>query len=281
MILSHSQPSRVRPRSSQCPHCREFFSANGLARHLPTHLSSSQPVASSVLPRRHPPLPPSIPPADLQVVNLLDLLMQARSRLRIIKNIPQQSRLAVSSAYEKVICNAVQRKDLPSWVSLLTFPLIVFRLPPGGLNKRQRLGAIVSKNLREFSDGVGLEDILSSQVPDTRSSRELLISRKATRAAQRLSEGDIRAAVRALASDDSIAPMTAETLAELERRHPPPPEDLDMPPIPDAGASEFIRVHTKQVRDAIFSFPMASSGGIDCLRPSHLRAQITPHCCRL
>src|SRR5206468_579219 len=53
------------------------------------------------------------------------------------------------------------------------------------------------------------------------STEELLVRR----ASSKIQEGDIRGAVRCINSDESLAPMSADTLRALETKHPPTPSD--------------------------------------------------------
>jgi hypothetical protein len=43
------------------------------------------------------------------------------------------------------------------------------------------------------------------------------------RASQKLQDGDIREAVRALYSEETVAPLSTDTLASLRQKHPPAP----------------------------------------------------------
>jgi hypothetical protein len=84
----------------------------------------------------------------------------------------------------------------------------------------------------------------------------------------KIEDGNIRAALRILCSDDKPAEATQETLTKLEAKHPPAPSDRQ----PAADPSQFtaLQVTSEQVMKAVRSFPAGSSGGPDGLRPQHL-----------
>ncbi|GAU91197.1 hypothetical protein RvY_03503 [Ramazzottius varieornatus] len=85
----------------------------------------------------------------------------------------------------------------------------------------------------------------------------------------KLNEEDIIGAVRTLASEDSIAPRTTETLKALRKKHTvdqrviDEPMDDDVPAVPPVTARE--------TRSTFFSCPHGSAGGADGLRPQHLK----------
>lgn len=49
----------------------------------------------------------------------------------------------------------------------------------------------------------------------------------------KLSDGDIRGAIRLLCSDDTVAPYNQSTIDSLLDKHPPHPEPLNFPVMPD------------------------------------------------
>ena len=88
-------------------------------------------------------------------------------------------------------------------------------------------------------------------------------------------DGNISGAVRILTSDDSIAPVTDETMQALRLKHPPANADASFPekfPI----SPEFPHVNEGEIWTAIMSFPNGSAGGLDGLKPQHLKDLINP-----
>ncbi|XP_047738934.1 zinc finger X-chromosomal protein-like [Hyalella azteca] len=95
------------------------------------------------------------------------------------------------------------------------------------------------------------------------------------RVASRLADGDIRGAVRMLASSDDIAPRDDRTREELRQKHPPAPEDLSLPEPAGEDYPPPSIVGEGDVRKAIAFFKPGSAGGSDGLRPGHLVALIS------
>jgi len=87
--------------------------------------------------------------------------------------------------------------------------------------------------------------------------------------ASKLEDGNIRAAVRLLTSQESPATPSAETLASLRDKHPTSSGNLDELPSPSCDNS--LVTDEAEVRRIILSFPAGSAGGPDGLRPQHIR----------
>ena len=101
----------------------------------------------------------------------------------------------------------------------------------------------------------------------------------AARVSEKLEEGDIRGAIRLAASDDTVAPRNDETFAALRLKHPVRAASLDGPPLPPSSSAPCcLSVQESNIVDAIKSFPAGSAGGIDGLRPQHLKDLISVHC---
>ena len=93
----------------------------------------------------------------------------------------------------------------------------------------------------------------------------------ARRVESKCADGDIGGALRVLTSTETLAAPTEETLATLRMKHPLAPDDEVMPPPPTDSDSPSLTVTQDQVRRAILSMPTGSSGGLDGVRPLHLR----------
>ena len=91
----------------------------------------------------------------------------------------------------------------------------------------------------------------------------------ATAVMSKIEDGNIRAAIRIITSDDRPADDSAETLQALRERHPCAAPDRQQFPDPiKFPASQFTE---EDVAAAIRSFTAGSSGGPDGVRPQHLR----------
>jgi len=94
--------------------------------------------------------------------------------------------------------------------------------------------------------------------------------RIAQRAADQLSEGDVKGAVRVLSKSDSIAIANEASLKRLIDLHPGAPADKRPPPQPQDSITH-LRTTNAAVLTAVLSFPNGSAGGPDGFRPQHLK----------
>ena len=84
--------------------------------------------------------------------------------------------------------------------------------------------------------------------------------------------GDVKGAVRAVCSEDSIAPDTAETLQQLVEKHP----RRTTPLTPRSPTSTSSTVTANVVKTAILSFPAGSAGGPKAMSPQIMKDLISP-----
>lgn len=84
----------------------------------------------------------------------------------------------------------------------------------------------------------------------------------------KLNDGDFKGAIRILSSDDTIAPFNVETYQRLLEKHPEPSIPMNLV---DGTQQNILPVLESEVRIAIFGFANGSAGGIDGLRPQHLK----------
>jgi len=95
-------------------------------------------------------------------------------------------------------------------------------------------------------------------------------------ASAKLEDGDVKAAVRLLCSDDKLVTPDTFTFNQLSHLHPRQPADRRPTPTSDAIS---LRVLPEAVEAAIQSFLSGSSAGPDGLRPHHLKDLITGITC--
>ena len=86
--------------------------------------------------------------------------------------------------------------------------------------------------------------------------------------------GDVTAAVRIIASDDSVITPTSEFVTALRLKQPPSP--LDLRPLQTEPVSQASSDSEEEVVVALKSFRPSSAGGVDGLRPGHLKDLVAP-----
>lgn len=91
-----------------------------------------------------------------------------------------------------------------------------------------------------------------------------------SRVEAKVSEGDVRGAVKLLLSTDTWATDNSVTYNLLKEKHPLPSRQLIFPNEPDE--TTIAMVTTKEaVRTSIFLFHNGSAAGIDGISPQHLK----------
>jgi hypothetical protein len=88
----------------------------------------------------------------------------------------------------------------------------------------------------------------------------------------KLEDGNIKAAVRIICSDEMPAPNNQATLDALRRRHPSAP--VDQCNLPNPSTYSTLQITEDDIIKAIRSFPVGSSAGPDGLRRQHSHHEI-------
>ena len=97
------------------------------------------------------------------------------------------------------------------------------------------------------------------------------------RVQSKCADGDVRAALRLLTSDDAFCQPSAELVSALQDKHPPAPPNTVMPAASLVDAGMCLQVEEADVLQAIQSMPSGSSGGLDGVRPIHLQQLVGRH----
>ena len=90
----------------------------------------------------------------------------------------------------------------------------------------------------------------------------------------KLEDGNLKAAIRLLVSDEAYAAPSPEGLAKLRLKHPPATIDVNTMPVPQSDST--LSVSEIEVCKAIMSFPAGSSAGPDGLRLQHCLLYTSP-----
>jgi hypothetical protein len=84
----------------------------------------------------------------------------------------------------------------------------------------------------------------------------------------KIEDGNIKAAVRIISSEEKPAPDTDATFIKLRDKHPIASTSGD--PVPAPSTLRALQVTEDDVQRAVRSFPAGSSGGPDGIRPQHV-----------
>lgn len=187
----------------------------------------------------------------------------------IIKHIPKSARSASCIALSDIL-NVITRSmdDVTSWTNLFSFGFNILRKPSRS-GKRHNLTNIIKKRIDDCSQGsVSNQDDLDhndtsrKRRPDAAASLSAAVTAK-------IEDGNIKAALRIICSEDKPAPDNIETLSALMDKHPVSTSGGHVSSLVSSQAISF-QASEEDVLGAIRSFPAGSSGGPDGIRPQHI-----------
>ncbi len=187
----------------------------------------------------------------------------------IIKHIPRSARphcaVQLTAAIKKIIA---QPEDSTAWSRLLNYGDKLLLAPPRSGRKHNIANTLKKRTVDATSTAA------AHQPPRPRPTARLdegLALAMAVRS--KLEDGNVRAAVRIICSDEKPALNNDATLNALRQRHPP--AAVNRITVPDPSTFDAVHVIEQDVTTAIRSFPAGSAAGPDGLRPQHLLDLIT------
>ena len=127
--------------------------------------------------------------------------------------------------------------------------------------------------------GVGLFDKKGIWKKDTSSDD---LKTLAARVSAKIEEGDVRGAVRIASSNDKLAPFDDNSAEALRLLHPPRTRSLAQSAAPsniqfNNSSASTLSLTVIDIITAIKSFPAGSPGGLDGVRPQHLKDITSPY----
>ena len=173
-----------------------------------------------------------------------------------------------AETFTECMRRVVERNDAESWQRLLMFAPACLRCPPRAGRRSPTPATVVKRRIQEFLNGVQVQ---SQPPPRARGTGDV-----AKAVSAKLSDGDIRGAVRIASSDGALLSANADAATALRGQHPPPHPASVYPEPPRPGMWRGLALQTSAVAAAIRSFPNGSSGGMDGLRPQHLKDMTGP-----
>jgi hypothetical protein len=228
---------------------------------------------------RHTPSPQSAPLGSLpggisalpDAPPLLELDPVARARLHLVSRIPSRARAIFAAAlYE--LASKLSASDSATWKHLFAFPKCVLWKPPHGdiadaIIARCRRWRTADSATRSLMFAEACANAPHRTAIPAESLRDTAAAALA-RAERLLRSGAFGKGVSALNSRAPVEPSedAAEKMSELHPADGPPPPPLPASITP-ASAPKFT---PRQVRGALRSFPLGSSGGLSALKPQIL-----------
>ena len=183
----------------------------------------------------------------------------------IIKHIPKSARSVCAShlagLFNQVVTHA---SDIDRWFDILCWPKTILFIPKRG-GKRHNISSELKKRICAWpSDGARphLPHVLGN---DNSHKHPPSLSEAVS---AKLEDGNIKAAVRILCSDEQPALPSVDILAALQAKHPAAHKEAMSVPGPQTDCQ--LVMDEQAVLRVLRSFPAGSSGGPDGLRPQHL-----------
>jgi hypothetical protein len=147
-----------------------------------------------------------------------------------------------------------QPASTDKWADLLTFGSFILLKPRRGGNKRN-LTKIIQQRIVAWQSGERSQDRELGQRRQQIMKESELARHRANAVTSKLEEGNFKAAIRLICSDDRPAADSAETLAALRAKHPPSAPDRRIPCSPDSARFDAVQISDKDIVDAVRSFP--------------------------
>ena len=184
-----------------------------------------------------------------------------------IKHIPKSARAACASHLASVLRLIVSAPASASnWIALFNWAGSILQPPKRG-GKRHNVTATIKSRISAFSAmGSPSASVDSRQVKRRDATGDSKLSQAV---AAKLEDGNVRAAVRLLLSDDLPAEPSTDNLIKLQEKHPQ--ATVKAEDLPSTLQVQSLSVDESEVRRAVLSFPAGSAGGPDGLRPQHVR----------
>ena len=212
---------------------------------------------------------------SLTPIGVLNSAVYTRKTNRVILRIPKSCRIQTASTLSYTINNAPSSQTPISWTKLFFFAMEVFGIPTQSDNNHRtsKTAQVIHDNLRwhllTSSSDIPCQSWQLNHSPsaiDNQKRLRQLVNRH-------LSVNDVRAAVRAVASDDILCDITPVVLESLWSKHPPAPSNIEIIIIPTDIPS--MTASYQDIQDEIRSLSGSSGGGVDGLRPIHLQDLIS------
>ena len=165
------------------------------------------------------------------------------------KHIPKTARVACVDRFTQLLDEVLDSPgDDGRWLNLLNFGGDILSKP---IPCWHRLRNGVQTKLWSRRDALDI----ASHVPDAA-------------VTSKIESRNLKAAIRLLCSDETVAPFNLQMTAHLRAKHLS--STLGMEPLPDPEDFPCLTITHKEVTAAIRSFPSGSAGRNDGLRPQHL-----------
>ena len=180
---------------------------------------------------------------------------------RTVKHIPKSARPACAKQYAELLRQCTSDPyNVLAWQDLLNFGRDVLLQPVRG-GKRHNLASTIKKRIVKPYNADNEPIIHRAKKRDAATVLAKAVTAK-------IEDGNLRAAIRIMCSEDKPAPNSDSVYAQLLDKHPTPAAERD--PLPDLQPTAAVQMSETEVLRAVHSFPAGSAGGPDGVRPQHV-----------
>lgn len=262
-----SRENQISQNSSkiQCNLCGNFYmGCKGLKQHLTMkHKEENSKNSTSII--------------DIEYFN--NFLQSLKSSTPIIKRIPKGARMCLAEELTSILDKCVTENSTRTWINMFLFPYATLKVQEKS-NKSSSLTTLIKNNLTVWKNNksLTLEALFQFYIPkqpkskntykDATKYRTDYINRKVQ---GKISENDVKGAIRLLCSEDVLAENNLNTLKKLIEKHPKDEENQNFPDTPIMKNNQKTTTSILDIQKAIKSFRPGSAGGLDALRPQHLK----------
>jgi len=148
--------------------------------------------------------------------------------------------------------------SLKNWLAVLNWGSSILAVPKWR-GKRHNITSFVKKRIASFPNSVAHNQVIS-----TRSHNKPASSSLAQAVSAKLEDGNLRAAIKIICSDDSPAQPTGDALQKLREKQPPASVGLD--DLPDICRTQLCRLpNSKCARQSYLSQPVPRVDQLACV----------------
>jgi len=159
------------------------------------------------------------------------------------------------------------------WRNLINFGPSILAKPKRGGNKRN-ISKLISCRIKEWNTSESVNTFNDRITSQTRYIHQCKDDRKllASAVASKLEEGNFKAAIRLICSDDKPAQINKLTHQALKAKHPSVPPDRRSQCAP-SSSNRFapLQITIGDLMSAVRTFPPGSSGGPNGVSPQHIK----------
>ena len=198
--------------------------------------------------------------------DLAQALARLKSSRRLLKRIPKGARVLVASTLADRLDAALTEETPLAWWRFLSFPYTSLLAPEKSMKKSA--SSYIREQIANDSPTEPSHPPPQLETPVRHTETGENMSR---RISSKCADGDIKAALRILTSDDTVIAPSADVALQLLEKHPAAPEDENLPAHSTVDEGLAPTVDSELTSTSLRTMSSGTSGGLDGIRPLHLQ----------